>query len=232
MPVATLEVPAYLSYDGDLSVAQYLMLTDCPRPSATRIELKTSHKPEQLAVTGQDTQLDFSLYRQMAQLLGTPLQESDPLPSAPPDCYLLTMYSALPIASTVRSIYKTLCLPKPAILPVCAAYSEERSENLKEHNIGFLNGKLSTVSHVCIIDQYVQYGHTVSDALDTCLTIEGPLVSIVRGRWYEDARRNCGDLTLPAMYTHVDTFTSVGEVIGKALLQKTHCATTPGTNLQ
>lgn len=107
MPVAALEVPAYLSYDGDLSVAQYLMLTDCPRPSAARIELKTSHKPEQLAVTGQDTQLDFSLYRQMAHLLGRPLQESDPLPSAAPYCYLLTMYSALPIASTVRSIYKS-----------------------------------------------------------------------------------------------------------------------------
>lgn len=128
-----------------------------------------------------------------------------------PEAYLVTAYSAIPVADSIRGFYQELGVDQPLVDYVLAQkglrrFATSRAENLRLKNLlSDIGGK------VCIVDEYTVTGATVDrsrKALVRAGVNETDIVSI-KGKWYHNARR--GDLQVDqATSVHRDFMNSIG----------------------
>ncbi|MDQ5971918.1 MAG: hypothetical protein QG553_77 [Patescibacteria group bacterium] len=137
--------------------------------------------------------VDMTFTGQMEQVTTTP-EAIHPDLQTPPDLYLFTAYSAVPIADAVRGYYQAAGWSVPALGYIQAdsrlsdwfrdgsakSISDAESERLAE----LTNGK----EHVCVLDQHVASGMTLVYAGHLLQNAGVEAASAIRGYgWYQDA---------------------------------------------
>jgi hypothetical protein len=149
-------------------------------PSAVRV-LKPGDEPQGLDIYGVDTSLDTQLRTITA--LGKP------------DAYLFTADSAIPVADAIRGYYQEL----GDITPLTDYIEADRGVSYhsgdypwltdeKEKELRRLSKCIKGMSHVCIVEQFVQRGITMQYAANLVHEAAGPdIISGIQGRWYIDA---------------------------------------------
>ncbi|HEX7633244.1 MAG TPA: hypothetical protein VF401_02885 [Candidatus Saccharimonadales bacterium] len=158
---------------------------------------------------------EFSFARQINAVAqdGYALTDHEPQPiDRPPEAYLFTARSAIPVAAAVRGYYKELgnelpvrtsvsanaqkgwihkTFTGPNTLSVSPATREAKKDMIdaflvdEQKEIQRLSGLLSGMEHVCVIDQYVGTGSTITYAAYLAKQAGARTVSLIRGNWYE-----------------------------------------------
>lgn len=141
--------------------------------------------------------LDFSLAGQLAHLgIGKMV--------AVPEAVAFTLYSAVPVADTIRGVYEAAGIEAPLLLGVeCNGVERLWHMNnpaTREAEVKRLSRVLDGRHAVTIIDEYVMNGSSVLHAHDLLSEAGATDISTIAGRWYEDAGHvdvNGKDLSSP-----------------------------------
>ncbi len=138
---------------------------------------------------------------QMAQVYHNP-ETIDTRLEKPPDAFLLTARSAVPVADAVRGYYAELGLQAPYIgyiranrllaavhggRPGPSTCSYDDAKKVFNDEALRLRPKLAGMSHVCVIDQYVASGGTLQYAGEILEAADIANVTAIRGLWYAQA---------------------------------------------
>lgn len=120
-----------------------------------------------------------------------------------PDAYAVTLNSAVPVADSVRGYYEELGRDCPPIFGLHAnshhasyfyifrrGLAHEHSMHVKE-----LEARFRGAANICIIDQNIATGRTMSYGAHLLSLAGVELVTGIRGKWYEGIRPNDVDLT-------------------------------------
>jgi hypothetical protein len=144
---------------------------------------------------------DKSFSTQMA-VMHSDSESVDPTLSTKPNAYLVTAYSGVPVADSIRGFYDELGEEAPFISHIHARRKLKRDfENgvLSEtffDEASRLESLLDGAEHVCVVDQFVQTGQTLRYAEEVLKYAGITNVSAIRGRWYDDASRRWGKIDL------------------------------------
>lgn len=110
-----------------------------------------------------------------------------------PDAYILTAYSAIPLADAFRGYYQELGVDTPLITYVHASSSQRNKSidpNVFDHEVARLQEELKDCDSPCIVDEYTNRGITISRAIKI-IAASGNYASIhtIEGQWYHNASR-------------------------------------------
>jgi hypothetical protein len=129
---------------------------------------------------------DTSFARQMAELV---------IGDLAPEAYLVTANSAIPVADSIRGFFEELGQTSPPIYPINANSEDSWSyyfpgeghdtSRVYANEVKRLNCLLEGFDNVCVVDQYVFSGRTISFAAQMMRSagVEGNIGGI-RGLWY------------------------------------------------
>ena len=183
----------FLKYrQGDLSPDQYSavsmnMLTTSPsgQSAARYIE------PGECATPGSSFENDTSFSRQINQLVNDPCSVHPQLKSRP-DAYVFTANSAIPVADAIREYYKQSQFGQPIMTHIEANRISSTLNLLTkvypEDELSRLEKLLVDTDHVCVVEQFVDTGRTLSYAAELLFQAGVEQVSAIRGGWYANAR--------------------------------------------
>jgi len=115
-----------------------------------------------------------------------------------PDAYLLTAYSAVPIADSLRGFYASLGQQVPQLHYVRADTSTSREVDLRRirvaDEVARLKPLLTGMTRVCIIDQYHATCKTSGMAIEIAKQCGIHQVFSIVENWYQNADRDDIDL--------------------------------------
>ncbi len=131
------------------------------------------------------------------------IDELTALEKPAPDIYVLTAYSAIPLADALRGYYEELGLDTPYITYI-NAFSHRNSNRLKlsammrKTEVERLEVVLSESSAPCVVDEYKNSGNTVYFAREM-ISDSGEFETIhtIEGQWYHGAYKD--DINLQEM---------------------------------
>ena len=134
-----------------------------------------------------------------------------------PGAYLLTAYSAVPIADSIRGYYDATGQTLPALHYVHANTTTSRDKQLRKAfiaaEIARLEPLLSCVESVCVVNQYRCTGGSVQMAAAIAHTIV-PTIYVMEGQWYHDVDNQ--DVDLKHMTSvHAELMYDIGTCAGK-----------------
>lgn len=175
--------------------------TDNPRTITRGREMKPGTISSELCT-------DFSLTRQLSEINDDPSGSTGEATSAAPQAYLMTAYSAIPIADAIRGFHEEEGAETPVLSYVRAnrenamyyllskryidprLYSEASKAQAAasyRDEVKRLKELVSGAEHVCVVDQNVRYGATLAYAYHMLATAGVQTISAIRGIWYHDA---------------------------------------------
>jgi len=188
---------------GDLSPEIYPyvslnMLTTCPSRSSAARYFEQGEAAEPKAVLDYR---DTSFTRQINQLVNESSSVHPKLQGSP-DAFVFTANSAIPVADAIREYYDRSQLQQPLMTHIEAnritatlsflnkSYPKVDLQNTSfpEDELKRLKLSLSNANHVCVVEQFVGTGRTISYASELLYRSGVRQVSAMRGRWYADAR--------------------------------------------
>lgn len=197
------------------SAAPAFELTRTDYPTVTRLMTKvdaTKSKSAVVLATGEDIsadefqqgwrgEYDTSFLRQIDDLTDNPLAVTGAVTDRPPQAYLFTAMSAIPVAATVKGYYATQGETAPVLASVRAdtgranahfhpnAYLDPRAQadfdRHEQREIARLSNIIAGMEHVCVVDQYVLSGRTIRYGAYLAQQAGAHTVSMMRGRWYQ-----------------------------------------------
>lgn len=146
--------------------------------------------------------LDQSFSRQMQQVTTGDVATS----VGPPQAFLMTANSAVPVADSIRSYFSDHPLTPPTYLGYIRAnkryadyYSQMKAfSSVDEPEINRLRPLAVKYEHICVVEQLVSSGTTLNYASKLLLQAGVRVVTALRGNWYEEAvssNVNLEDLT-------------------------------------
>lgn len=138
-----------------------------------------------------------------------------------PDAYILTAYSAVPIADSIRGYYDTIGQPVPELHYVHANTANSRDKLQRKaavaEEIVRLQPLFSSVESVCVVNQYRCTGGSVQMAATIARKIGVSTIHVMEGQWYHDADNEDVDLKHMTS-THAELMYEIGACAGKAAL--------------
>jgi hypothetical protein len=173
---------------------------------------------------------DDSFSSQIGTLVNDP--ESIGL-TKPPQAYVTTAHSAVPLADAVRGYYDAIGQPRPPInyimakSMVAASYfwgrrcqpndilgheMHQHTQKVAAHEVERLTPLLDEHEHVCIIDEYVSSGTTLRFAAELLERAGVEQVSAIRGQWYTQVYEHEIDLERVTS-THADFMYDLGSQV-------------------
>ena len=151
---------------------------------------------------------DASLVRQLAQVLH-PLIGLELLAPAP-TAFAITEYSALPTISASQSFFSQHVRTTPHFKTICAKPRKMADAAVRHKEVKRLRSTFDGRQHVCVVDQYVASGTTVSIAGDLLHAAGVRDVSLIRSNWYEHAQSSDEDPIVPAKSIPQEFFNLIG----------------------
>ncbi len=117
-----------------------------------------------------------------------------------PQAILLTAYSAVPLADSVRGYYEEVEVEAPLIDYIHAPRPYKvfsRLIGVKIDRLRLSSRLRQAMGHVTVIDEYSSSGYTLELAKHQLESIGVEQVTTIGGRWYEDAHQ--GDIDLDSV---------------------------------
>jgi hypothetical protein len=128
-----------------------------------------------------------------------------------PEAYLVTAYSAIPIADSIRGFYEELGIDQPLVDYVLAPKGLSRFVIARAERLRLKNLLKEITGKVCVVDEYTVTGQTVARSRKSLIGAgisETDVVSI-KGKWYHSALRH--DLQVDQVTSvHRDYMNSIG----------------------
>ena len=203
---------------GHLETARYdtirqAMVAVSPGAESAATMVPANEQPKRGAYSD-----DSSLSRQLGQVVLAP-SSLEPNLVSPPEGIVLTAFSAIPVADSVRGFYQELDYDFPTLEPIYANsrlshdhyYNRSTPDGLatEAREIARLRALFAGAEHVSVIDQLVSSGYTISYAAQLLHAAGVKKVSTIRGYWYSQASPS--DVSIePLTSTHAPFMTLVG----------------------
>ena len=167
---------------------------------------------------------NHSFTEQLQQLLHRPDTLAPQL--TPPDAYLLTDSSAIPIADSLRGLFDvqqsvhpllgTIKAPKELRSRYWGQKSPQTFNRADGHEINRLEALLSGAAHVAIIEEVVFSGYSLAYACRLAFAAGVRNVSVVRGYWYTHVSQ--GDVYHQAISSrHRDAMYDIGRTAARLM---------------
>lgn len=108
-----------------------------------------------------------------------------------PEAYLVTAYSAIPVADAIRGFYRELGVDQPLIDYVRPPKGLGHFIVAKTENLRLKSLLIDITGKICVVDEYVNTGRALAQSRATIAGTGIPKEDIVsiKGRWYHNARR-------------------------------------------
>ena len=151
------------------------------------------------ATTVTTERLDATFSAQLSQLLDRPELLGDDI-IGPPEAYVLTANSAIPIADAIRGYFTMLGWAAPPITYISTKLINPNSQrtlttkasrafpedanNSVEQQFDRLYPVLQGMTHVTLVDQYVASGSTLATAAGILELLGINQITAIRGNWY------------------------------------------------
>jgi hypothetical protein len=128
-----------------------------------------------------------------------------------PEAYLVTAYSAIPVADAIRGFYQELGVDQPLVDYVRPPKGLGRFIVAKAENLRLRSLLAGITGKICVVDEYINTGRAVERSKEVLVKTGVPETDIVsiKGKWYHNARR--GDLQVDQTTSaHQDFMNSIG----------------------
>lgn len=174
--------------------------------------------------------IDRSLVGQLRALLCAPAKATAGQADSPPDAYLFTARSAIPVADCLRGFFDASGLAAPTLSHITAnrsmssllAKPEDRiasvTEPLQEPHeaeIERLRSLVGGLDHVCVVEEFVGQGKTLRYAGALLSEAGVQAVSAIRGGWYMNAEPD--DISVDSLTSrHSDFMYELGALASAA----------------
>jgi len=148
-------------------------------------------------------------------------QQMVAMASRKPDAFLLTAYSAVPIADSIRGFYDTIGESVPTLHYVHANTANSRDRDRRKamvvQEVLRLKPLLALVETVCVVNQYHCTGGSLLMGVAIANDIGVPTIKVIEGQWYHDVDNDDVDLDNMSS-THAELMYEIGTCVGKAAL--------------